>query len=121
MLSRRHGLRTVPLDGGHVSVRVGDELHDFVSHVRALPPQHRHRLVIVQDPGVLQHLLNLHTLRAIFDEQFGDEVFARLGDLRPDRVAERDLLVDGLAADLLVVLAVEWQMTAQHQIDDNTE
>ena len=36
-------------------------------------------------------------------------------------MSECNLLVDGLSADLFVIIGVEWQVSREHQVDDNTE
>ena len=36
-------------------------------------------------------------------------------------MSKGDLLIDGLSSDFFVVVGVEWQMSREHKIDDNTE
>lgn len=114
-------LGTVLLDACHIGVGEGDELEYSVSHVCALSPEHPDVLVISQDPGVLKNLVNLHSLGSVLHEELLNEILARGGDILPDRVVEGDLLVNGLAPNFLVVLAVEWQVTSEHQVDDDAE
>ena len=65
----RHGtLGAILLDALHVSVGIGDELQHLVSHVRTLSAEHLNVLIVAEDPGVLEHLINLHSLIPILDE-----------------------------------------------------
>lgn len=70
---------------------------------------------------MLQHLINFKALSPIFDQQLGDEILTLGTDIVPHGVVERDLLVDRFAPDLFVVLTVKWQMSTEHQVDDDAE
>ena len=59
---------------------------------------------------MLKDLVNGDTLHSIFSQQLGDQVLARGRDISPNRVIECDFLIYGLATNLFVILAVEWQV-----------
>ena len=59
---------------------------------------------------MLKDLVNGDTLHSILGQQLGDQVLARGRDISPHRVIECDFLIYGLATNLFVVLAVEWQV-----------
>lgn len=70
---------------------------------------------------MVQYLVDLHPLGPVFDQELLYEVLPGFGYILPDSVAERDLLVDSLASDLFIILTVEGQVPAEHEVDDDAE
>lgn len=44
---------------------------------------------------------------SILYQEFGDEIFAMVGDIGPDWMTERNILVDGFTSDFFVILTIE--------------
>ena len=50
-----------------------------------------------------------------------NQVFGLARHIVPDRMRETNLLINSLAANLLVVVRVERQVSAEHEVRDNTD
>ena len=55
-----------------------------------------------------------HPVLPVFDKEFGYEIFAMIGDIRPDWMTKGDLLVDSLTSDFFVILAIERKVSSKH-------
>ena len=66
---------------------------------------------------MVQNLLDLNSFLRVFAQQLLNEVLTIVRNSLPYWVVKRDFLLNGLMSYLLVILAVEWQMTTQHQIN----
>ena len=70
---------------------------------------------------MFEDLVDFEALSSVFDKQLRDEVFALGAHVAPHGMIEGDLLIDGLAPDLLVILTIEGQVSTKHQVDDDAE
>ena len=70
---------------------------------------------------MIENLSNGHSVLPVLDEKFRDYVLALLRDVLPDRVAERDFLVNRLTTDFFVILTIERKVPSEHEIDNYTK
>lgn len=56
-------------DSVNVSVAVGNELQKFVSVVAGLPSQFSDLLIVLRDPGVLEHVLKTYPVSAVLCQE----------------------------------------------------
>jgi len=60
----------------NIHVRVGHKLEELVAHVITLASQLSDVGVLANDPGVVEHLLNLYPFLLVFDQQLRDQILA---------------------------------------------
>jgi len=51
-----------------VDVGVGNKLHDLVIHVLTLPSEHLDTLILTDDPGVIEHILDANSLLGVLHQ-----------------------------------------------------
>lgn len=115
------GPRRVLSDLFHVGIRVRDELHDLVSIFAAFAAKHADILVLTDNPGVLEHLLDAHAIGWVFLEQACSEILSFLTYRAPNSMVEIDIVLRSLPSNLMLVVRVERQVPSQQQVDDHSE
>ena len=70
---------------------------------------------------MIKNFCNGNSVLPVLDEKFGNYVLTLFRDVLPDRMAERDFLVNRLATDLFVVLTIERKVPSKHEVNNDAK